>query len=267
MLIQEDLAVYSFSIRECVSAGEPLNPEVIEAWKKGTGLLIRDGYGQSETSILIANMPGAVVKPGSMGKPTFLYEMVIADDDGQECAYYEEGNICVRTGTGKPNGVFSSYFGDPDKEKEVFKHGLYYTGDKAYLDEDDHTWFVGRDDDVIKASDYRIGPFEVESALLEHPSVMESAVVGSPHPVRGNEIKAFIILAEGYIPEEKLAKDLFAYCRMNLARYKMPRIIQFVPSLPKTTSGKIRRVELRAEEAEKKARQGKDTMEYFIADH
>jgi len=262
MLIQEDLKAYSLHIRECVAAGEPLNPEVIEAWKKGTGLLIRDGYGQTETSILIANQPGSLVKPGSMGKTSFLYETVIADDDGRVSGVFEEGNICVRVSSSKPNGVFSGYFGDPDKNLQVFKHGLYYTGDKGYIDEDGYTWFVGRDDDVIKASDYRIGPFEVESVLLEHPSVVESAVVGSPHPIRGNEIKAFIILHEKYIPEERLAKELFAYCRKNLARYKLPKIIQFVSSLPKTTSGKIRRVELRAEEAERKARREQAPMEY-----
>jgi acetyl-CoA synthetase len=265
MFIQEKLTDYSFHFRACVAAGEPLNPEIIEAWKKGTGILIRDGYGQTETTCLVANLPGAKVKFGSMGKPTFLYDIVLAHDDGRECPILEEGNICIRTTNSKPNGVFSTYFGDPEKEKEVFRYGLYYTGDKAYLDEDGYIWFVGRDDDVIKASDYRIGPFEVESVLLEHPSVAESAVVGSPHPVRGNEIKAFIILAAGYVPDKKLADELFDYSKKNLAHYKMPRIIQFVSSLPKTISGKIRRVELRAEEAERKAKKQKPEMEYSFS--
>lgn len=263
MLIQENLHDYSFNFRECVAAGEPLNPEIIEAWKKGTGLLIRDGYGQTETSCLVANLPGSNIKFGSMGKPTFLYDIVIADDHGRECQLLEEGNICIRMGSVKPNGVFSTYFGDPGKEKEVFKHGLYYTGDKAYIDEEGYIWFVGRDDDVIKASDYRVGPFEVESVLLEHPAVVESAVVASPHAVRGNEIKAFVILAPGQTPEKSLADEIFIYCRKNLASYKIPRIIQFVPSLPKTISGKIRRVELRALEAKKKLKKHIAELEYF----
>lgn len=265
MLIQENLTDYLFSLRECVAAGEPLNPEIIDSWRKGTGHLIRDGYGQTETSCLIANLPGGHIKPGSMGTPTFLYDIAIADEHGRECSKFEEGNICVRTTGTRPNGVFASYLGDPEKEKDVFKNGLYYTGDKAYFDEDGYIWFVGRDDDVIKASDYRVGPFEVESILLEHPSIVESAVVGSPHDVRGNEIKAFVILAEGYTPDKTLADEIFIYCRKHLASYKMPRIIQFVPSLPKTISGKIRRVELRSVEAEKKLKQQKDPAEYFYS--
>lgn len=252
MLIKEDLKSYDLKLRQCVSAGEPLNPEVIEAWKKGTGTLIRDGYGQTESTCLVANVPGADVKYGSMGKPTFLYDIVIADDEGNELPANEEGNITVKTNTGTPNGIFKEYFGNPEKMKDVFKHDLYYTGDKAYKDEDGYVWFVGRDDDVIKSSDYRVGPFEVESVVLEHESVLESAVVGSPHPVKGYEIKAFIILAQGYEPSEALANEIFAFSRKNLAPYKMPRIIQFVEELPKTISGKIRRVELRANEAKHK---------------
>jgi len=263
MLIQEDLKAFEFSIREAVAAGEPLNPEVIETWRKGTGLTIRDGYGQTESTCLVANLPDSRIKFGSMGKPTFLYDVVIADEDGRELEQLEEGNICVRTGGAKPNGIFSDYFGDPGKKKEVFKHGLYYTGDKAYKDEDGYIWFVGRDDDVIKSSDYRIGPFEVESVLLEHESVVESAVVGSPHAVKGNEIKAFIILAAGYQPDHLLAKEIFHYCRQQLAPYKMPRIIEFVETLPKTISGKIRRIELRAAEAEKKAKKKSAEREFF----
>jgi acyl-coenzyme A synthetase/AMP-(fatty) acid ligase len=265
MLIQENLKAFSFSLRECLAAGEPLNPEVIETWERGTGLLIRDGYGQTESSCLVANLPGRKPKFGSMGKATFLYDIVIADEEGIEAGIGEEGNICVRTDTGKPNGIFSAYFGDPEKKQEVFKHGLYYTGDKAYKDEEGYIWFVGRDDDVIKSSDYRVGPFEVESVLLEHESVLESAVVGSPHPVKGNEIKAFIILAEAHLPGKDLADEIFAYCRKNLAAYKMPRIIEFVATLPKTISGKIRRVELRAAEVQKKAKQLSAEHEYFYS--
>ncbi|MEP7318750.1 MAG: AMP-binding protein [Panacibacter sp.] len=263
ILILEDLRSYQLHIRECVAAGEPLNPEIIETWRKGTGLVIRDGYGQTESSCIVANLPGCKLKFGSMGMPTFLYEVVIADDDGNELPVSEEGNITVKTEGVKPNGIFSEYFGDPDKRKEVFKYGLYYTGDKAYKDEDGFIWFVGRDDDVIKASDYRVGPFEVESVLLEHESVVESAVVGSPHAVKGFQVKAFIILGDAYTPDKELAAEIFAYSRKNIAPYKMPRIIQFVNSLPKTISGKIRRIELRAAEAEMKAKNETAEHEYF----
>jgi len=264
MLILEDLTSWSFSLRECVAAGEPLNPEIVEAWKKGTGLTLRDGYGQTESTCLVGNLPDEKVKYGSMGKPTFLYDIVIADDDGNVLPANEEGNITVRTGTAKPNGLFAEYFGDAEKKKEVFKHGLYYTGDKAYIDEDGYIWFVGRDDDVIKSSDYRIGPFEVESVLLEHESVIESAVVGSPHVKRGFVVKAFIVLNAGYTPNKQIADEIFAYARKNIAPYKMPRIIEFVTQLPKTISGKIRRVELRANEAHNKLKQQEGEHEYYL---
>jgi len=262
MLILEDLKAYNFSFRSCVAAGEPLNPEVIEQWQKGTGILIRDGFGQTESTCMVGNLPGSKVKYGSMGKPLFLYEVVIADEDGNIQPDSEEGNICVKLGLEKPNGIFSDYFGEPEKRKNVFKHGLYYTGDKAYRDEDGYIWFVGRDDDVIKSSDYRVGPFEVESVLLEHQSVQESAVVGSPHPIKGFEVKAFIVLNAGYNPVPETAHELFAYARKNLAPYKMPRLIEFVTDLPKTISGKIRRVELRAMEAQAKAKEIKPDLEY-----
>lgn len=262
MLILEDLKVYKFSFRECVAAGEPLNPEVIEQWQQGTGILIRDGFGQTESTCMVGNLPGAKVKFGSMGKPTFLYDVVIADDEGNIHADNEEGNICVKMDTGKPNGVLFDYFEDPEKKKSVFKHGLYYTGDKAYRDSEGYIWFVGRDDDVIKASDYRVGPFEVESVLLEHESVQESAVVGSPHPIKGFDVKAFVVLNKSHQPTDEVAQELFAYARKNLAPYKMPRLIEFVTELPKTISGKIRRVELRAREAENKAKGIKGEYEY-----
>lgn len=265
MLIQEDLTEYKLSLRECVAAGEPLNPEIIEAWKKGTGITIRDGYGQTESTCIIANLPNSKIKYGSMGIPTFLYDIVIANDEGKELPIDEEGNITIRTTTNKPNGIFKEYFSDEEKQKSVFKHGLYYTGDKAYKDSDGYVWFVGRDDDVIKSSDYRVGPFEVESILLEHESVMESAVVGSPHSVKGFEIKAFVILSTGYQANKELADSLFAYARKNLAPYKMPRIIEFVTELPKTISGKIRRIELRANEAQNKAKKIVSDNEYFYS--
>jgi len=264
LLILEDLKAYHFSFRECVAAGEPLNPEVIEQWRAGTGMLIRDGFGQTESSCIVGNLSGHKVKFGSMGKALFLYEVVIADDEGKIMDIHEEGNICVKMDTSKPNGIFIDYFGDPEKKKSVFKNGLYYTGDKAYRDEDGYIWFVGRDDDVIKSSDYRVGPFEVESVLLEHEAVQESAVVGSPHAIKGFEVKAFVVLNREHQPGDYLATELFSFARKNLAPYKMPRIIEFVTELPKTISGKIRRVELRAQEAECKAKGIKPELEYLF---
>lgn len=240
-LVQEDLSVFDFSnLRQCVAAGEPLNPEVIQKWKRETGTLIRDGYGQTESTAMAGNLPGKELKFGSMGKPTFLYDIVIADDKGKELAITEEGNICVRQHEESVDGIFKTYVGDKERLKKVFKHGLYYTGDKAYKDEDGYLWFVGRDDDVIKASDYRIGPFEVESVLIEHEAVVEAAVVGSPHALRTNAVKAYVVLAKNVNGTEELAKELFRFSEKHLARYKIPRIIEFVGSLPKTLSGKIR---------------------------
>lgn len=263
LFIQEDIKSYNFSLKQCVAAGEPLNPEVIEEWKNGTGILIRDGFGQTESTCLVGNLPTAKVKFGSMGKPLFMYDVVIADEDGTILADNEEGNICIRMEENPVNGIFKGYLFDKVKQAQVFKNGLYYTGDKAYRDADGYIWFIGRDDDVIKASDYRIGPFEVESVLLEHDAVLESAVVGSPHPIKGYEVKAFIILNENHIPTETLAKELFDYSRIHLAPYKIPRIIEFVTELPKTISGKIRRVEIRAQEAENKAKKVKSECEFF----
>ncbi|OJJ21870.1 branched-chain amino acid aminotransferase [marine bacterium AO1-C] len=263
MLIQQDLSIYDFKLRQCVAAGEPLNPDVIEKWKQGTGTLIRDGYGQTETTALVANVPGAEVKYGSMGKPTFMYDIRIANDDGNELPPLEEGHICVVNPEGNVNGIFKEYMGDEERKQKVFKHGLYYTGDKAYKDKEGYIWFVGRDDDVIKASDYRVGPFEVESVLIEHEAVIESAVVASPHELRGAAVKAFVVLKEGVAPSEHLAKELFEFSGKNLATYKIPRIIEFVDEFPKTISGKIRRVELRANEAMNKMKQVKGSQEYF----
>lgn len=263
VLILEDLKNYRFKLRQCVAAGEPLNPEIIDVWKEGTGVIIRDGYGQSESTAMIASLPNMKIKYGSMGKPTFLYDITIADDNGKVVQEGEEGNICVVYDEETINGIFKTYLIQKDKMSKVFKHGLYYTGDKAYKDEDGYIWFVGRDDDVIKASDFRVGLFEVESALLEHEAIMEAAVVASPHQLRSNAIKAFIILAPGYEASERLAKDIFRYTEAHLARYKIPRIVQFVESLPKTISGKIRRVELRHQEAKDKQDKIKILNEYF----
>ena len=169
LFIQEEFTAYRFSLTECVSAGEPLNPQIIDTWK-GTGLIVRDGYGQTESTCMVANLPDAALRYGSMGKPTFLYDIVIADEAGNILPDNEEGNLAVRHESDKPNGIFHRLFQNPEKETEVFKHGLYYTGDRAYRDNDGYIWFIGRDDDVIKSSDYRVGPFEVESIIQAHPS-------------------------------------------------------------------------------------------------
>jgi len=250
LLILEDLAAYPLpTLRECVSAGEPLNPEIIAAWQRGTGHWLRDGYGQTESTAMLVNLPGAELRLGSMGRPSFMYDVAIADEAGVVQPDLAEGHIVVRTDTGRPNGLFKEYYGEPARAASVFRHGLYYTGDKAYRDPDGYFWFVGRDDDVIKSSGYRIGPFEVESVLLEHPAVAEAAVVGVPHAIKGHEVKAFVLLVPGTPPTAALAHELLAYGRAHLAPYKAPRRLEFVADLPKTISGKIRRVELRARPA------------------
>ncbi len=263
MLIQENLSGYKLQLRTSCAAGEPLNPDVIEKWQQGTGIIIRDGYGQTETTCLVANLDGRKLKPGSMGLPTFLYDISIYDKQGNELPAFAEGSICIKLDNARYNGVFVTYLNDEERTNKVFRHGLYYTGDKAYKDEDGYIWFVGRDDDVIKASAYRIGPFEVESILIEHKDVVESAVVASPHQVRGYTVKAFVMLREGVQPGKELAEELFRFSEKSLAKYKVPRIIEFPKRLPKTISGKIRRVELRANEAKDKINKVKKKHEYF----
>lgn len=243
---QMDLSIYDWStLRHCTSAGEPLNPEVIEVWKEATGLYPYDGYGQTETVSLVANYPALPIKPGSMGKPAPGFDVGIVDDDGNELAPGEEGHIAVRVEPDRPVGLFREYWKDPDRTAEVFRNGWYYTGDRAYKDEDGYVWFVGRADDVILSAAYRIGPFEVESALIEHPAVVEAAVIGKPDPDRGEIVKAFIILAAGYEPTDELVREIQDHVKRTTAPYKYPREIEFVDDLPKTISGKIRRVELR----------------------
>ncbi|WP_287690122.1 acyl--CoA ligase [Metallosphaera javensis (ex Sakai et al. 2022)] len=247
-----DLNQFKFErLRSVVSAGEPLNPEVIKTWKDKFNLTIRDFYGQTETTAMIGNFPFLKVKPGSMGKPHPLYDVRLLDDEGKEITRpYEVGHITVRL-TPRPIGLFLGY-SDERKNMESFREGYYYTGDKAYFDEEGYFYFVGRGDDVIKTSDYRVGPFEVESALLEHPAVAEAAVVGVPDPVRWQLVKAFIVLKKGYNPSKELAEEIREKVKTLLSPYKVPRIIEFVDELPKTISGKIRRVELRKREEEKR---------------
>lgn len=252
MFVRLDLGRFDFSrLKMSVSAGEPLNPEIIEMWKRHTGTEIRDFYGQTESTAMIGNGPwmDGRMRFGSFGQPSGMYDVVLLDDEGKQVSQPEQtGHIAVRLDRFRAVGLFREYIGDAQKMAAVFIGNHYYTGDRAYFDTDGYWWFVGRADDVIKSSDYRVGPFEVESALVEHPSVLEAAVVGSPDPNRYQLVKAFVILNKGYTPSPELALDLFRQSMKVLAKFKMPRIIEFVESLPKTISGKIRRIELREQE-------------------
>ncbi len=248
-LVLLDLGSYDWSrLRHCVSAGEPLNPEVIKVWQQATGLTIYDGYGQTETINLLANYRCLQVRPGSMGKPTPGFDVAVVDDDGKVLGPGEEGHVAVRVRPQRPVGLFTEYWRDPEATAAAFRGDFYFTGDRAQVDEDGYFWFVGRSDDVILSAAYRIGPFEVESALVEHPAVAEAAVVGKPDPQRGQIVKAFVVCAPGYQPSDELARELQEHCRQVTAPYKYPREVEFTDDLPKTISGKIRRVELRERE-------------------
>jgi acetyl-CoA synthetase/medium-chain acyl-CoA synthetase len=254
LLVLENLSRYRPpALRHCIGAGEPLNPEVIEAWQRGTGQTIRDGYGQTETVILVANFPPLRVKPGSMGKPSPGFTISVLDDDGREVPAGTEGDIAVKLTPTRPVGMFSEYWRNPEATANCIRGEWYITGDRAIRDEDGYFWFVGRADDVIISAGYRIGPFEVESALVEHPAVAESAVVASPDQIRGDIVKAFVILVPGHQPSEQLVQDLQEHVKRVTAPYKYPREIEFATELPKTISGKIRRVELRQRERDRKA--------------
>ncbi len=253
MLILEDLSKYDYSgLRHCTSAGEPLNPEVIKVWKAATGRTIYEGYGQTETTVLVANYPFMPVKPGSMGKPVPDLTIDILDEDFKPMHIGEVGYICVKVNSTKPVGIFEGYLEDDEENAKVFQHGWYNTGDKATRDSDGYFTFVGRGDDIIKASGYRIGPFEVESVIQEHPAVAENAVAASPDPVRGEIVKAFIVLKPGYKPSEALVTEVQEFVKARTAPYKYPREIEFMDELPKTVSGKIRRAALRSREVERK---------------
>ncbi|GBF34089.1 acetyl-coenzyme A synthetase [Desulfocucumis palustris] len=253
MLVLEDLKAYKYpTLRHCVGAGEPLNPEVIDTWKEATGLTIRDGYGQTETVCLAGSYPCIEPRFGSMGKPSPGFDIQIIDEDGNILPSDTEGDIAIRVKPVRPVGLFKEYWKNPEKTAGVYRGDWYLTGDRAYKDKDGYLWFVGRADDVILAAGYRIGPFEVESSLLEHDAVAESAVVSSPDELRGEVVKAFVVLAPGYTPSDELVKELQEYVKRVTAPYKYPRKIEFVESLPKTVSGKIRRIELREREWGKK---------------
>ena len=249
MLVLEDLNKYRFaSLRHCVGAGEPLNPEVIEVWKRATGLVIRDGFGQTETVILCGNFRGIEPRYGSMGMPAPGIDLQIIDQHGEVLNNGEEGDIAVRVSPQRPLGLFQEYKGDPDRTAAAFRGDWYLTGDRGYADAEGYFWFVSRADDVILSSGYRIGPFEVENALIEHPDVAESAVVSSPDETRGEVVKVFVVLVPGREGSDDLIEELQSHVKKMTAPYKYPRRIEFVNTLPKTVSGKIRRIDLRNKE-------------------
>lgn len=247
-LIREDLSKYNISsLRYCTIAGEALNPKVFDEWLRLTGIRLMEGYGQTETTLVIGTYPWCQPKPGSMGVAGPQYDVDVVDNDGNTCAPNEHGQIVIRTDHGKPLGLFKEYFRNPRLTTEAYNNGLYYTGDVAYRDEDGYFWFVGRADDVIKSSGYRIGPFEVESALMTHPAVVECAITGVPDEVRGQIVKATIVLSPAYKnkADQSLIEEIQNHVKKVTAPYKYPRVIEFVEELPKTISGKIRRVEIR----------------------
>jgi acetyl-CoA synthetase len=248
-LIKEDLKKFALHhLKYCVVAGEPLNPEVFKQFYELTGIKLMEGYGQTECTVAVATYPWFEPKPGSMGMPSPGYDIDIIDENGNSCEVGDEGQIVIYTGKGKPLGMFDGYYRDEQLTNKVWHDGIYYTGDMAWRDEDGYYWFVGRADDVIKSSGYRIGPFEVESALMEHHAVLECAITAVPDPDRGQIVKATIVLASSFQPSEELAKELQEHVKKVTAPYKYPRIIEFVKELPKTISGKIRRVQIRNED-------------------
>ena len=248
LIVRQDLSRFRFpKLRHCVTAGEPLNPEVLNLWRAATGLTLHEGFGQTETVALIANCPslGYPVKPGSMGKALPSFEVTLLDEQLNEVPAGMEGEIAIRVKPHRPLGLFREYWLNPEENARKFRGDFYLTGDRAIRDHEGYFWFVGRNDDVIKSSGYRIGPFEVESALLEHPAVVEAGVVGKPDSLRGQIVKAWVVLRPGVASTEELKLDLQAHCKKLVAAYKYPREIEFVPELPKTTSGKTRHFELR----------------------
>ena len=253
-LIQEDFSHYDLSsLRYCCTAGEALNAAVYDKFFRLTGLKLHEGFGQTETTMTLGTMPWVEPKPGSMGLPNPQYDIDLLRPDGTSCEDGERGEIVVRTDRHKPVGLVKEYYRDPELTRAAWHDGIYHTGDIAWRDEDGYYWFVGRDDDVIKSSGYRIGPFEVESALMTHPAVVECAITGVPDPIRGMVVKATVVLAKAWRDKagDALIKELQNHVKHETAPYKYPRIIEFVDSLPKTISGKIRRVEIRDKDSHK----------------
>lgn len=251
--IKEGMEEYDLScLKYATTAGEALNPEVYNRFYEYTGLKLMEGFGQTETTLVLTNLVGTEPKVGSMGKPSPMYNVDLVDEDGAGVAPGVVGEIVLRTQDGvKQPGLFMQYYRNQPLTDEVWRDGLYHTGDTAWRDEDGFFWYVGRTDDVIKASGYRIGPFEIESVLMEHPAVLECAVTGAPDPVRGQVVKATVVLTKTYEPSDELVKELQEYVKKQTAPYKYPRIVEFVTELPKTISGKIRRAELRQRDSEK----------------
>lgn len=248
-LIKEDLSRFDLSsIKYCTTAGEALNPEVFNRFKEITGIRIFEGFGQTETTLCLLTATWMEPKPGAMGKPSPAYDVDIVDENGNSVEPGQVGEIVIRIDKEKPTGLMIGYYRDEERTSQAMRDGLYHTGDTAWRDEDGFFWYVGRVDDIIKSSGYRIGPFEVESVIMEHKAVLECAVTGIPDPVRGQVVKATIVLARGYEPSEELKKEIQEYVKAHTAPYKYPRVIEFVPELPKTISGKIRRTEIRAKD-------------------
>lgn len=255
-MIREDFSKYDLSSLEwCTTAGEAMNPSVANRFKELTGVTIYEGFGQTETTMTLGTFPWVKPKPGSMGKPNPQYDVQLLRQDGTECEDGEKGEICIRIGDKKPLGLFKGYYRDEERTKETWHDGIYHTGDMAWRDEEGYYWFVGRTDDVIKSSGYRIGPFEVENALMPHPAVVECAITGVPDPIRGMIVKATVVLAPEYKAKagDELIKELQNHVKHETAPYKYPRLIEFVNELPKTISGKIRRVEIREKDNQKKS--------------
>ena len=250
-IIKEDIGSYDFStIHHCCLAGEPLNPEVSKRFKEFTGHDIYEGFGQTETTVMLANFGFDEIKHGSMGKPTPLYDIHIVDENGGECEDGVVGAIVVDTKKRYPVGLFREYYKDADSMAKAWNDGVYNTGDMAWRDSDGYFWFEGRNDDVIKCSGYRIGPFEVESALLTHPAVLECAITAAPDPIRGQIVKATVVLTRDYTPSDELRKELQNHVKKITAPYKYPRVLDFVAELPKTIGGKIKRAEIRKKDDE-----------------
>ena len=249
-MLQEDLSQFDLScIQHCCIAGEPLNPEVFNKWYERTGLKLHEGFGQTESTVMLANFQWFDPKPGSTGKPSPLYDIQLIDADGKVCEDGDEGKIVVRDVRGNPpTGLFVGYYQNSEMTADTLYGEYYDTGDVAWRDSNGYYWFVGRSDDVIKCSGYRIGPFEVESSLLEHPSVVECAITAAPDPIRGQVVKATIVLAKGYEPSDELVKELQAHVKHTTAPYKYPRIVEFVDELPKTLGGKIKRALIRKQD-------------------
>ncbi len=243
--LREDLKKYDLSsLKGCYIAGEPLNPDVFNGWRNETGITLMEAFGQTETPPLICNIRGMTPRPGSAGKASPQFDVKLLDPDGQPCEVGQTGEICVNMNP-RPIGIIIEYYKDEEKTADCMRDGWYHTGDTAWQDEDGYIWYVGRNDDIIKSSGYRIGPFEIESVLLHHHAVSECAITGVPDPIRGAVVKATIVLKEGTVPSEELKHELQEYVKRETAPYKYPRIIEFVDALPKTVNGKIRRIGIR----------------------